>query len=389
MSIKIGLSERLKRLPPYLFVEIDKAKKAALQDGRDIIDLGIGDPDQPTPRFIIDALSKASRNPATHRYALDKGLPELRIEIAEWYKSRFNVELDPDREILPLIGSKEGISHLPLAFINQGDVGLVPEPCYPPYISSIIIAGGQPYKLPLLAKSAFLPNLHHIKPGILNKSKMIFLNYPNNPTAAVCDKPFFKEVVKFAEKYNVVVCHDAAYSELSFDGLKMPSFLEIDGAKEVGVEFHSFSKMFNMTGWRLGFVSGNSKIIEGLTKVKSNIDSGIFIAVQMAGVEALKRVEKITKTIKNLYERRRNVFVEGLNKIGWKVSKPRATFYVWAPVLKRYTSVSLTKELLEKTDVVVTPGNGFGENGEGYVRMALTVNETRLEEATNRIKKII
>ncbi len=387
--MNIDLSSRLKKLPPYLFVEIDKAKKNARQEGRDIIDLGVGDPDQPTPRFIIDALHRATLNPETHRYALDRGLPQLRIEIARWYKSRFNVDLDPDREILPLIGSKEGISHIPLAFINQGDIGLVPDPCYPPYNSSIIFAGGQPCKLPLLEKNSFLPNLHHIKPHILNKAKMLFLNYPNNPTAAVCDRSFFKDVVKFAERHNIIVCHDAAYSELSFDGLKTSSFLETDGAKGVGVEFHSFSKIFNMTGWRLGFVSGNPKVIEALIKVKSNIDSGVFNAIQASGVEAIKRVDRVSKSIKRLYQRRRNVFVDGLNKIGWKVTKPRATFYVWARVLGRYTSVSLAKELLDKADVVVTPGNGFGSSGEGYVRMALTVGERRLREAVDRIRKVI
>ena len=389
MGLNINLSNRLKKLPPYLFVEIDKAKKKALQEGRDIIDLGVGDPDQPTPRFIIDALHRASLNPATHRYALDKGLPELRIEIAKWYKKRFNVELDPDREILPLIGSKEGISHIPLALINQGDVGLVPDPCYPPYRSSIIFAGGEPYRLPLLEKTSFLPDLRHVKSSVLDRAKMMFLNYPNNPTSAVCDKSFFKEVVKFARRNNIIVCHDAAYSEISFDGWKMPSFLEVDGAKEVGIEFHSFSKIFNMTGWRLGFVSGNPKIIEALTKIKANIDSGIFSAIQMTGIEALKRIDKVTKNIKTLYEKRRNVFIDGLNKIGWQVPKPKATFYVWAHVLKRHTSVSLARVLLEKADVVVAPGNGFGESGEGYVRMVLTVEESRLKEAVDRIKKVI
>jgi len=388
MSIRIDLSDKLKRLPPYLFVEIDRAKKKAREEGRDIIDLGVGDPDRPTPRFIIDALHKASLKPETHKYALDKGLPELRIEIAKWYKRRFNVELDPDTEILPLIGSKEGIAHIPLAFINAGDVGLVPDPCYPPYNSSIIFAGGTPYKMPLLEKNAFLPDLKHIRAAVLGKAKTMFLNYPNNPTAAVCDKSFFKDVVKFAEKHNIIVCHDAAYSEMSFDSVKMPSFLETPGAKEVGVEFHSFSKIFNMTGWRLGFVCGNAKIVEALTKIKSNIDSGAFNAIQMAGALALTRVDKVTKEAVKLYEKRRDVFVEGLNNIGWEVPKPKATFYVWAPVLKRYTSVSLSGELLEKADVVVTPGNGFGESGEGYVRMALTVCESRLREAVRRIKRV-
>jgi len=387
--MNIDLSGRLKKLPPYLFVEIDKAKKAAIQAGRDVIDLGVGDPDRPTPRFIIEALHRASLRPEMHHYALDKGLPELRIAISRWYKSRFNVDLDPDREILPLIGSKEGISHMPLAFINPGDVALVPDPCYPPYNSSIIFAGGTPYKLPLLGKGSFLPNLHHLKPSLSSKAKMMFLNYPNNPTTAICDKSFFREVVRFAARHNIIVCHDAAYSELSFEGFTSPSFLETEGAKDLGVEFHSFSKMFNMTGWRLGFACGNPDIIAALTKVKSNIDSGAFNAIQMAGVEALGRVDKVTRTVKTLYEKRRNVFINGLNKIGWKVSKPKATFYVWARVFGRYTSVSLARKLLEKADVVVTPGNGFGESGEGYVRMALTVNEARLKEAVDRIGRVV
>lgn len=389
MAVKINLSDRLNMLPPYLFVEIDRSKKRAKEEGRDIIDLGVGDPDQPTPRFIIDALHRSSLKPETHRYALDKGLPELRIAIAGWYKSRFGVDLDPDSEILPLIGSKEGISHIPLAFINRGDIGLVPDPCYPPYNSSIIFAGGEPCRLPLLEKNSFLPDLGSIKHGILHKAKILFLNYPNNPTGAVCDKTFFKSVVKFAEKHNIIFCHDAAYSELSFDGFRVPSFLETEGAKEVGVEFHSFSKIFNMTGWRLGFVCGNSAIIEGLTRVKANIDSGVFNAIQMTGVEALRKVDKVTRNLKNLYEKRRNIFLDGLEGAGWKIPRPKATFYVWAPVYGRYTSASLARTLLEKADVVVTPGNGFGERGEGYVRMALTVPEARLREAVERIKKII
>ena len=387
--MNIGLSDRLRKLPPYLFVEIDRAKKRAKEEGRDIIDLGVGDPDQPTPRFIIEALHRASLKPEMHKYALDRGLPELRIAIAEWYKKRFDVDLDPDDEILPLIGSKEGISHIPLAFVNQGEAGLVPDPCYPPYNSSIILAGGEPVKMPLLAKNSFLPDFRRLKQSTLNKAKIMFLNYPNNPTAGVCSGSFFKDVVKFASKHNIIVCHDAAYSEISFDGFQCTSFLEAEGAKDVGVEFHSFSKMFNMTGWRLGFVCGNAKVIEALSKVKSNIDSGVFNAIQTAGLEALKKVDSITRKLKSIYQRRRDIFVEGLNKIGWKVAKPKATFYVWAPVLKRFTSNSLAKELLDRADVVVTPGNGFGQSGEGYVRMALTVDELRLKEAVDRIARVV
>jgi len=387
--IEVELSDRLRALPPYLFVEIDRAKKKKREEGKDVIDLGVGDPDRPTPRFIVDALHRASLDPSTHKYALDNGLPELRIEIARWYKKRFNIDLDPDREILPLIGSKEGIAHIPLAFINPGDTALVPDPCYPPYRSGVIFAGGVPHRMPLLEKNAYLPDLHGIKGHFLDRAKLMFLNYPNNPTGAVCKEGFFEEAVKFASRHNIIVCHDAAYSEMSFDGLALPSFLGTKGAGAVGVEFHSFSKIFNMTGWRLGCVCGNADVVSALAKVKSNIDSGVFNAIQLTGIEALKRIDKVVRSSNDLYQKRRDVLVDGLGKIGWKVEKPRATFYVWARVPKRYTSVTLASTLLDKANVVVTPGNGFGDAGEGYVRMALTVDEARLKEAVDRIGKVL
>ncbi|MDP3790052.1 MAG: aminotransferase class I/II-fold pyridoxal phosphate-dependent enzyme, partial [Candidatus Omnitrophota bacterium] len=276
--MKIEFSERLKKLPPYLFVEIDRAKKKARDEGRDIIDLGVGDPDIPTPNFIIEALNRAVKDPSTHRYALDQGLPEFRQTAAGWYKKRFGVELNPETEIHPLIGSKEGIAHAPLAFINPGDMALVPDPCYPPYRSGTIFAGGEVLPMPLLEKNHFLPDLKAINHHLLHKVKMLFINYPNNPTAAVCDKKFLKEVVEFAGKHNIIIAYDAAYSEIAFDGFKPPSILEIEGAKEVALEFHSLSKTFNMTGWRIGFVCGNPELVKGLAKVKSNIDSGVFSA---------------------------------------------------------------------------------------------------------------
>ena len=387
--MKFDISNRLKQLPPYLFVEIDKAKKEAVEKGRNIIDLGIGDPDQPTPRFIIDALYKALADSSTHAYPSNKGLPELRIAIARWYKSRFGVDLDPDNEILPLVGSKEGIAHMPLAFTNPGDAVLVPEPCYPPYKSGVIFAGGEVITMPLRGKNNFLPELGSIKTGLLSRIKLMFLNYPNNPTAATAEMGFFNEAVRFAEKNNIIVCHDAAYSEVAFDGYKPESFLKAKGARGVGIEFHSFSKTFNMTGWRLGFACGNERLIAGLAKVKSNIDSGVFNAIQMAGVEALKKAKMISAANSKIYQKRRDVLVGGLQKLGWDVSKPKASFYVWAPVLKRYTSVTMAREFLEKADLVVTPGNGFGQSGEGYVRMSLTVDELRLAEAVKRISKVI
>ncbi|MBI5143619.1 MAG: LL-diaminopimelate aminotransferase [Candidatus Omnitrophica bacterium] len=380
-------SDRLKKLPPYLFVEIDKAKKKAAEEGRDIIDLGVGDPDIPTPRFIIDALSKATHDPKTHRYSLDQGLPEFREAAAKWFKKRFGVDLDPENEVYPLIGSKEGIAHIPLAFVNPGDIVLVPDPSYPPYRSGTIFAGGEVLSMPLTENHKFLPDLKAINHHLLHKVKMMFINYPNNPTSAICDKKFFKDVIDFATKHNIIICHDAAYSEVSFDGLRMPSIFEVEGAKDVAIEFHSLSKTFNMTGWRIGYACGNSRIIEALAKVKANIDSGIFSAIQRAGIAALSNYEKHISSVIRIYEERRNVLIDGLNSIGWNVQKPRATFYVWVKALPRYTSATFARALLDKTDIVVTPGNGFGEHGEGYIRMALTVDKNRIREAVERIKK--
>lgn len=380
-------SDRLKRLPPYLFVEIDKAKKKARDEGRDIIDLGIGDPDIPTPKFVIDALNKAAHDPATHRYSLDQGIPEFRAAAARWMKKRFGVELNADNEIYPLIGSKEGIAHLPLAFINPGDVVLVPDPSYPPYRSGTIFAGGEVMYMPLLENHKFLPDLRAVNHQMLHRAKIIFINYPNNPTSAVCDKNFLEMVVDFAKKHNLIVACDAAYSEITFDGYKAPSIFEIKGAREVAVEFHSLSKTFNMTGWRIGFACGNASIIEGLAKVKSNIDSGIFSAIQRAGVAALDNYDKHIRSVIKIYEERRNILVDGLNGLGWKVEKPKATFYVWAKVPPRYTSATFAATLLDRCDIVATPGNGFGEHGEGYVRFAVTVDKKRIREAVERIKK--
>ena len=387
--MNIEISDRLKQLPPYLFVEIDKAKRKLRESGKDIIDLGIGDPDSPTPKYIIDALNKAVRDPKTHKYALDEGHTGLRIEIAKWYKDRFGVTLDPDSEVLPLIGSKEGIAHIPLAFVNPGDTVLVPDPCYPPYKSGTIFAGGTPHVMPLTKENGFLPDLKSINPHVAKKAKMMFINYPNNPTGATCDKGFFKDVVHFAERDNVIVCHDAAYSEMFFDGYRPPSFLEVPGAKEVGIEFHSFSKTFNMTGWRIGFACGNASVIKALAKVKSNIDSGIFTAIQLTGIMALKNVNKTVERTNRIYQERRDVLVDGLNKIGWNIKKPKATFYIWAPVIKQHTSMTLAKLLLEEAAVVVTPGNGFGAAGEGFIRMALTVDKNRLKQAVQRIEDLI
>lgn len=385
--MKIEVSETLKKLPAYLFVEIDKAKKKALDEKRDIIDLGVGDPDMPTPRFIVDALKRAVDDPKTHRYALDQGLPELRRAFAKWYQARFGIELDPETEVLPLIGSKEGIAHIPLAFINPGDLVLIPDPCYPPYRSGTIFAGGEVLPMPLLESYHFLPDLRAIKGHLLHKVKMMFLSYPNNPTGAVATGGFFDEVISFAARHNIIVCHDAAYSEIAFDGYRSPSILESKGAKGLAIEFHSLSKTFNMTGWRVGFACGNSALIAGLAKVKSNIDSGIFTAIQRAAIAALENYNRHIDPINKIYSQRRDALVDGLNSIGWNLIKPKATFYIWAKAKGRFTSTILAKEMLEKCDIIVTPGNGFGEHGEGYIRMALTVDTPRLREAVDRIKK--
>lgn len=388
MPIEIKLSERLKKLPPYLFAEIDKTKRSLQSEGKDVIDLGVGDPDMPTPGHIIEKLYKAVQDPQNHKYALDAGMPAFREAIAAWYKKRFNVKLDPQKEILPLIGSKEGIAHIPLALINPGDVVLIPEPGYPVYYSATVFAGGDPYFMPLLEKNNYLPDLHAIDSQELAKAKMMYLNYPNNPTSATCDLGFFKKVVQFAENNNIMVCHDAAYTEIFFDGKKQPSFLQADKAKSVGIEFHSLSKTFCMTGWRVGFAVGNADMITGLSKVKANIDSGIFQAIQIAGIEALEMGEADTKRFNRIYQERRDIFAEGLNKMGWSVKKPEAAFYIWLRVPPGYTSSELVMLLLKKCNIVCTPGNGFGEDGEGYVRFALTKDKEQIIKALERIEKL-
>jgi len=385
---KFEQASRLKGLPPYLFAEIDRIKKKAVSDGRDIIDLGIGDPDRPTPVHIIEKLYEAAKNPENHRYALDAGLPKLRQAIAGWYKRRFNVDLDPDTEVLPLLGSKEGIAHIPLAFVDHGDEVLVPDPCYPPYKSGTILAGGVPYLIPLIQQNAFLPDFDAIDYQVAKRAKLMFLNYPNNPTAATATKDFYVKAIEFANENNIIICHDAAYSEMSYDDYRPMSFLEVEGAKAAGIEFHSLSKTYNMTGWRLGFACGNAEVISALRAVKSNIDSGIFQAVQFAGIMALETGQEHIDELNRVYQGRRDALVDGLNGIGWKIEKPKATFYVWTPVPPGYTSNELTKSLLQKADIVTTPGVGFGPNGEGFIRMALTVSEDRLKEAVDRIKRL-
>ena len=382
------LSKKIQALPPYLFLEIDKAKRKARAEGRDIIDLGIGDPDQPTPKFIIEALSQAAADPANHRYALDQGMPALRNAIADWYKRRFGVNLNSETEILPLIGSKEGIAHFPLAFLNSGDLSLIPDPCYPPYKGGTILAGGAPLLMPLEASNSFLPDLKKISLSARKKAKIIFINYPNNPTGACAGDDFYTQLIEFATKNKIIVISDLAYSEMAYDGYKPRSLLEFPGAREVVIEFHSLSKTYNMTGWRVGWACGNAQLVAALAKLKSNIDSGIFSAIQLAGVAALEGPQDYLKDMCALYQQRRDTLVDGLNNLGWKVIKPKATFYVWIKIPPKTNSISFAGRLLQEANIVATPGVGFGQYGQGYIRMALTVSETRIKEALQRIKKI-
>jgi len=387
-TFKVEFADRLSQLPPYLFSEIDKAKRKASEEGIDIINLGIGDPDLPTPDNIIDSLCETAVNPENHRYPSYEGLLELRQEFSLYMQRRFDVHLDPVTEVLTLIGSKEGIAHIPLAFVNPGDFVLVPDPGYPVYNASTIFAGGIPYTFPLLADNDFLPDFDQIDPQIADRAKILFLNYPNNPTAAVANREIFERAVEFAKRHNIIICQDAAYCELAYDEHKPVSIFEIQGGRDVSVEFHSLSKTYNMTGWRIGFAVGNREIIAGLRSVKTNVDSGVFQAVQYAGIAALRSPAQVVADIVSIHAERRDILVNGLNSLGWHVPKPKATFYVWAPVPPGYTSSELCTTLLKQAGIVTTPGIGFGRNGEGYVRMALTVTKERIIEALGRIRNI-
>ena len=381
----IEKAQRLKKLPPYLFKEIDRKKEEVMSRGVDIIDLGVGDPDLPTPAHIIKALTRAAEDPANHRYPSYSGMHDFKYAVTEWYRERFGVELDPHMEVVSLIGSKEGIAHFPLAFIDPGDVALVPSPAYPVYHIATLFAGGESYFMPLISENEFLPDLDAIPAETAARAKVMFLNYPNNPTAAVADLEFFDRIVEFAGRHNIAVCHDAAYTEMAFDGYRPPSFLAAAGAKEVGIEFHSLSKTYNMTGWRIGFAVGNRDLIDGLGTIKSNVDSGVFQAVQIAGIEALRKDQACVGDMIEVYSRRRDVMVSGLREAGFELEAPKATFYLWIKVPTGFTSTELASRFLEQ-GVVVTPGNGFGDPGEGYFRVAVTQKKERLLEAIDRIK---
>lgn len=383
----IEVATRIKTLPPYLFAAIDKMKQEALARGVDIINLGIGDPDLPTPAPIIESLYQAAKNPKHHQYPSYEGMLSFRKAVADWYKRRFTVTLDPANEVLTLIGSKEGIGHVHLAFIDPGDIVLVPSPGYPVYPVGTSFCGGVSHIMPLTKANGFLPDLNAIPKDVAKKAKLMWLNSPNNPTSVIMSKDYFKRVVEFAQEHQIIVCHDAAYSEIFYDGKRPASFMEVDGAKDVGVEFHSLSKTYNMTGWRIGFAVGNKDVLAGLGRVKSQLDSGVFEAVQAAGITALGLDDSVTDELRTIYQERRDTLVPGLKKLGLEVDPPPAAFYIWVAVPKGYTSASFTAHLLEKAGIVTTPGNGFGAPGEGYIRMTVCTTKERLAEAVERIRK--
>lgn len=388
MPLSVKKAKRINDLPPYLFAEIDRRKRQALARGVDLIDLGIGDPDIPTPPSIVEKLIECATKPVNHRYPSSAGMTEFREAVAGWYQKRFGVKLDPVNEVVSLIGSKEGIGNMAVAFVDPGDIVLVASPCYPVYHIGTSFNGGKNYFLPLKKENHFLPDLDSVPAEVARKAKLLWINYPNNPTAAVADADFFERVVDFAHRFNVIVCHDAAYTEMGFDGYHPKSFLEVDGAKEVGIEFHSLSKTFNMTGWRIGMAVGHPELVGGLAQAKSNLDSGIFQAVQEAGIEALRLGDSIVEPSRKIYQERRDLLVDSLRAIGVACEKPRATFYLWVACPAGLSSAEFTAKLLEEAGVVTTPGNGFGEAGEGYVRFTICVDKDRLKEVAERIRQV-
>jgi LL-diaminopimelate aminotransferase len=379
------ISKRVENLPPYLFVEISQKIAEKRTKGEEVISFAIGDPDIPTPPHIIDTLLKAAKDPANHRYPESEGLPELRQAIAGWYQRRFGVVLDADTEVLPLIGAKEGIGHIAFCLIDAGDIALVPDPGYPVYSVSTTLAGGEPYFMPLTAKNKFLPDLKAIPEHVWKKAKIMWLNYPNNPTGAVAELDFFNRVVELARQHDVVVCHDGPYTEVTFDGYQPVSFMQAYGAREVGVEFHSFSKSYNMTGWRIGMVVGNPVVVDALKRIKSNLDSGIPQAIQLAAIEALNGPQNCIEEHNAIYQRRRDIVLEMLDNIGLQAIAPKAGLYIWAKVPEGYTSIGFTADLLDKVGVAVTPGIGYGNAGEGYVRLSLTIPDAALVKGLSRL----
>ncbi|MGH2755024.1 MAG: LL-diaminopimelate aminotransferase [Actinomycetota bacterium] len=379
-------AKRIEKLPPYLFAEIDRKVAEAKARGADIISFGVGDPDLPTPPHVVETLQKAAADPATHRYPSYTGMPAFRDAIASWYERRFGVRLDANDEVQPLVGSKEGIFHLPVAFIDPGDVALVPDPGYPVYETGTILAGGEAILLRLTAANGFRPDFSTIRPDALDRARVLWLNYPSNPTAATVDLDFFQDAVDFAARNDLLLAHDAAYTEITFDGYVAPSVLEAAGALEHAVEFHSLSKTYNMTGWRIGWVAGAPQAIEAIKRLKTNIDSGIFDAVQRAGIAAIEGSQDYLEECVDRYRHRRDLLCDGLKSMGVMVEPPKGSIYVWAPVPEGHTSESYTTFLLDEADIVVAPGNGYGPSGQGFIRFSLTIADERLEEGVERLR---
>jgi LL-diaminopimelate aminotransferase len=380
-------SARLRNIGAYLFADLDRKQDALRARGVDVISLSTGDPDLPTPEHVVQAMAEAARDPSTHRYPPYQGTGEFRRAAAAWVGRRFGVEVDPEREVLALIGSKEGLAHLPWAVLNPGEVALVPDPGYPVYRSSTIMADGEPYPMPLERERGFLPDFSRVPGEVLRRTRLVFLNYPNNPTGATADLEFFGRAVEFAKAHGLLLVHDNAYSEITYDGYRAPSVLEVPGAKDVAIELHSLSKSFNMTGWRIGFAVGNADAIAALGTLKTNVDSGIFGAVQKAGIAALLGPQDVLAPTLARYRARRDRLVAGLRAVGWNPPVPKATLYLWMPTPDGLSSVAFAGDVLEKTGVLITPGVGYGRMGEGYVRLSLTTPDARIDEALDRIKR--
>ena len=382
------LAQRIKTLPPYLFAELDRRKQEKIDQGVDVIDLGVGDPDLPTPAPVIEALKEAAENPENHKYPSYVGMKAFREAVSGWYRRRFGIDLDPDREVITLIGSKEGIAHFPLAFVEEGDIVICPDPAYPVYSIGAKFAGGEPYFVPLKEENGFLPDLGSIPDEVARKAKIIWINYPNNPTSADASEEFYKDLIKWAKKNEVIIASDNAYSEIYLGDRKPMSILQIDGARDVAIEFHSLSKTYNMTGWRIGMAVGNEDLVKALGKVKTNIDSGQFNAVQYAGITALNMPEEELDKLRAIYRDRRKAVTSALEKIGLSPIKSDTTFYVWTKVPEGYSSTEFVGRLIDEAGIVCTPGKGFGEAGEGYFRISLTVPTERLLEAVKRIESL-
>ena len=385
-------SKRLNRLPPYMFGKLKQLTHERRQEGIDVIDLGMGNPNQPTPQPIIDKLSEAAQEPRNHRYSVSRGIYNLRREVSWYYERRFGVDIDPDEEAIAVIGTKEGLGHLALALIDNGDLAMVPNPTFPIHMYSIVLAGGSVVSIPLTEENDFIPSLTEITRDIWPRPKVLILSFPHNPTGAVVDLGFFEEIVAFAKRQEIIVIHDLAYADIVFDGYKAPSFLQAKGAKDIGIEFISLSKSYNMAGWRCGFAAGNREIVEALARIKGYYDYGIFAPIQVAAIMALRTPEDTVMENAAVYQKRRNVLVDGLNRIGWKVPKPQASMFVWAPIpeaWKHLSSMGFAMKLLSEAEVCVSPGAGFGHNGEGYIRIALVENEDRIRQAVRQIRKAL